>query len=77
MSLEVQTRPIVALHPQTLTAFKLSDEILPAAHGYPFKIHILTILGFKNPKLVTTIDVTNQEPRGFWTDHGYNSFSGI
>ena len=66
-----------ALHPQTLMAFKLSDEVLPTAHGYPFKIRIATKLGFKNPKFVTTIYVTNQQPRGFWTDRGYNWFSGI
>ena len=66
-----------ALHPQTIMAFKLSDEILPAQYGYPFKIRIPTKLGFKNPKFVTTIYVTNSRPRGFWTDRGYNWFSGI
>lgn len=66
-----------ALHPQTLMAFKLSDEFLPARHGYPFKLRIPTKLGFKNPKFVTTIYVTNQQPPGFWTDRGYNWFSGI
>jgi thiosulfate reductase cytochrome b subunit len=43
---------------------------------YPFKIRIPIKLGFKNPKFVTTIYVTNKEPRGFWTDRGYNWFSG-
>ena len=66
-----------ALHPQTIMAFRLADEILPVKYGYPFKIRIPTKLGFKNPKFVTTIYVTNQEPRGFWTDRGYNWFSGI
>ena len=66
-----------AMHPQTLMAFKLADEILPTRHGYPFKIRIPTKLGFKNPKFVTTIYITNQRPRGFWTDRGYNWFSGI
>lgn len=66
-----------ALHPQTLMAFKLSDESLPTRYGYPFKIRIPTKLGFKNPKFVTTIYVTNQQPKGFWTDRGYNWFSGI
>ncbi len=66
-----------ALHPQTLMAFRLSDEILPRKYGYPFKIRVPTKLGFKNPKFVTTIYVTNQQPRGFWTDRGYNWFSGI
>jgi DMSO/TMAO reductase YedYZ molybdopterin-dependent catalytic subunit len=66
-----------ALHPQTIMAFRLSDETLPRKHGYPFKIRVPTKLGFKNPKFVTTIYVTNIRPRGFWTDRGYNWFSGI
>jgi DMSO/TMAO reductase YedYZ molybdopterin-dependent catalytic subunit len=66
-----------ALHPQTIMAFRLSDEILPRKYGYPFKIRVPTKLGFKNPKFVTTIYVTNIQPRGFWTDRGYNWFSGI
>jgi DMSO/TMAO reductase YedYZ molybdopterin-dependent catalytic subunit len=65
-----------ALHPQTLMAFKLADEILPRAHGFPFKLRIPTKLGFKNPKFVTTIYVTDKEPRGYWSDRGYNWFSG-
>jgi len=66
-----------ALHPQTIMAFKLSDEILPRKYGYPFKIRVPTKLGFKNPKFVTTIFVTNLRPHGFWTDRGYNWFGGI
>ena len=66
-----------ALHPQTLMAFRLSDEILPTRYGYPFKVRIPTKLGFKNPKFVTAIYVTDQQPRGYWTDRGYNWFSGI
>jgi DMSO/TMAO reductase YedYZ molybdopterin-dependent catalytic subunit len=66
-----------ALHPQTLMAFRLADDILPTRHGYPFKIRMPTKLGFKNPKFVTTIYITNQQPKGFWTDRGYNWFSGI
>jgi DMSO/TMAO reductase YedYZ molybdopterin-dependent catalytic subunit len=66
-----------ALHPQTMMAFKLRGETLPIRHGFPFKIRVPTKLGFKNPKFVTTIFVTNQQPRGFWTDRGYNWFSGI
>jgi len=65
-----------ALHPQTIMAFKFADEILPAKFGYPFKIRIPTKLGFKNPKWVTTIYVTNRMPGGFWEDRGYNWFSG-
>jgi DMSO/TMAO reductase YedYZ molybdopterin-dependent catalytic subunit len=65
-----------ALHPQTIMAVKFADEILPVKYGYPFKVRIPTKLGFKNPKWVTTIFVTNRYPGGFWEDRGYNWFSG-
>jgi DMSO/TMAO reductase YedYZ molybdopterin-dependent catalytic subunit len=65
-----------ALHPQTIMAVKFADEILPIKYGYPFKVRIPTKLGFKNPKWVTTIYVTNRYPGGFWEDRGYNWFSG-
>ncbi len=66
-----------ALHPQTLMAFRLAGEILPQRHGYPFKLRIPTKLGFKNPKFITTMYVTNQQPPGYWPDRGYNWFSGL
>ena len=66
-----------ALHPQTILAMSLSGETLPTKYGFPFKVRIPTKLGFKNPKWVTAMYVTNQEPRGFWEDRGYNWFSGI
>ena len=65
-----------ALHPQTQMSFKFADEILPRAYGYPMKIRIPTKLGFKNPKFVVALSVTNDYPGGFWEDYGYNWFSG-
>jgi DMSO/TMAO reductase YedYZ molybdopterin-dependent catalytic subunit len=65
-----------ALHPQTIMAVKFADETLPAKFGYPFKVRIPTKLGYKNPKWVTTIFVTNRYPGGFWEDRGYNWFGG-
>ena len=65
-----------ALHPQTILALSFADQTLPRKFGFPFKIRIPTKLGFKNPKWVTTIYVTNRFPSGFWPDRGYNWFSG-
>jgi DMSO/TMAO reductase YedYZ molybdopterin-dependent catalytic subunit len=65
-----------ALHPQTQMTFKFGDEILPRAYGYPMKIRVPTKLGFKNPKYVISMEVTNDYKGGYWEDQGYNSFSG-
>lgn len=65
-----------ALHPQTQMTFKFDNEILPRAYGYPMKIRVPTKLGFKNPKYVVSMEVTNDYKGGYWEDQGYNSFSG-
>jgi DMSO/TMAO reductase YedYZ molybdopterin-dependent catalytic subunit len=66
-----------ALHPQTLLTFKISDEILAPKYGYPLKLRVATKLGFKNPKWITAMYVTNRFPGGFWEDRGYNWFAGV
>src|SRR5262249_57878876 len=45
-------------------------------NGYPLKLRIPTKLGFKNPKWITAIFVTNRFPGGFWEDRGYSWFAG-
>ena len=66
-----------ALHPQTQMTFKFDNEILPRAYGYPMKIRMPTKLGFKNPKYVMEMAVTNKDLGGYWEDQGYNWYSGL
>jgi DMSO/TMAO reductase YedYZ molybdopterin-dependent catalytic subunit len=65
-----------ALHPQTQLTFRFADELLPPKYGYPMKLRVPTKLGFKNPKHIAAIFVTNEYPGGYWEDKGYNWFSG-
>ena len=65
-----------ALHPQTIMALTFNDKVLPKENGFPFKVRVPTKLGFKNPKHVMEIFVTNDYPGGYWEDQGYNWFSG-
>ena len=71
-SIDMQT----ALHPQTLLTLKYANETLPAKYGYPLKLRMPTKLGYKNPKYINEIFVTNTYPGGFWEDKGYNWFGG-
>ena len=61
-----------ALHPQTLLALDFTDS----KYGYPLRLRLPTKLGFKNPKFIGEIFVTNDCPGGYWEDKGYNWFSG-
>lgn len=65
-----------ALHPQTLLVLDFPEKPGETKYGYPVKIRIPTKLGFKNPKFVTEIFVTNDNPGGYWEKQGYNWFSG-
>jgi len=66
-----------ALHPQTQMTFKFANQILPRAYGFPMKIRMPTKLGFKNPKYVVAMEVTNTDKGGYWENQGYNWFSGL
>jgi DMSO/TMAO reductase YedYZ molybdopterin-dependent catalytic subunit len=65
-----------AMHPQTLLTFRYADQILPPEYGFPMKLRVPTKLGFKNPKHIMSMFVTNEYPGGYWEDQGYNWYSG-
>jgi DMSO/TMAO reductase YedYZ molybdopterin-dependent catalytic subunit len=66
-----------ALHPQTLLATKYAGETLPDPYGYPLRLRTSTKLGWKNPKWITAVEVTNTYPGGYWENRGFNWYSGI
>jgi DMSO/TMAO reductase YedYZ molybdopterin-dependent catalytic subunit len=66
-----------ALHPQTLLATQYAGETLPDPFGYPLRLRTSTKLGFKNPKWITAIEVTNTYPGGYWESRGFNWQSSI
>ena len=65
-----------ALHPQTQLTLRYADQILPAKYGFPMKLRMPTKLGYKNPKHIMAITVSNTTPGGYWEDQGYNWFGG-
>lgn len=65
-----------ALHPQTLLTLTYDGAVLPAKYGFPMKLRIPTKLGYKNPKHIVAITVTNEFPGGYWENQGYNWFGG-
>ena len=65
-----------ALHPQTLLALDWDGQPLPPKYGFPMKLRMPTKLGYKNPKHIRAIFVSNTFNRGYWEDQGYNWFGG-
>jgi DMSO/TMAO reductase YedYZ molybdopterin-dependent catalytic subunit len=65
-----------ALHPQTQLTLSYDGQTLPPRYGFPMKLRMPTKLGYKNPKHIQAIFVTNTYPGGYWEDQGYNWFGG-
>jgi DMSO/TMAO reductase YedYZ molybdopterin-dependent catalytic subunit len=66
-----------ALHPQTILATHYSGDDITEPFGAPLRLRTAVKLGFKNPKWITAIEVTNTYPGGYWEDRGYNWYSGL
>ncbi|CAD6560773.1 Putative protein-methionine-sulfoxide reductase subunit YedZ1 [Paraburkholderia hiiakae] len=65
-----------ALHAQTLLTLTYDGDVLPPKYGFPAKLRMPTKLGYKNPKHIVAITVTNEYPGGYWENQGYNWFGG-
>jgi DMSO/TMAO reductase YedYZ molybdopterin-dependent catalytic subunit len=65
-----------ALHAQTLLTLTYDGQVLPPKYGFPMKLRMPTKLGYKNPKHIVAITVTNDYPGGYWENQGYNWFGG-
>jgi len=51
-----------ALHAQTLLTLTYDGQVLPPKYGFPMKLRMPSKLGYKNPKHIVAISVTNKYP---------------
>jgi DMSO/TMAO reductase YedYZ molybdopterin-dependent catalytic subunit len=66
-----------ALHPQTILATRYADQTIADPFGYPLRLRTSTKLGYKNPKWIMAMEVTNEFTETFWSKQGFNWFAGI
>jgi DMSO/TMAO reductase YedYZ molybdopterin-dependent catalytic subunit len=72
-----------ALHPQTLLAYGLNGQELPAPHGAPLRMKVPRQLGYKNVKYLSRITVTDTLKNigggqgSISPDYGYSWYAGI
>ncbi|MBI1730971.1 molybdopterin-dependent oxidoreductase [Candidatus Acetothermia bacterium] len=62
---------LVADHPQALIAYEMNGQPLDAKHGFPARLIIPGIYGYKNTKHITKIVVSSQEYEGYWERRGW------
>jgi DMSO/TMAO reductase YedYZ molybdopterin-dependent catalytic subunit len=65
-----------ALHPQTLLCYEMNGLPLTLAHGAPLRLFTPVKYGIKSIKRIGTIRFTNQRPRDYWAERGYDWYAG-
>jgi DMSO/TMAO reductase YedYZ molybdopterin-dependent catalytic subunit len=73
-----------ALHPQTMLAWALNDEMLPVMNGAPLRLRVERQLGYKHAKYVNRLQIVDSLTSvrggkgGFWEDGaGYEWYAGV
>ena len=61
----------IAREPKSILAVGINDHTLPQKHGFPARVVVPRLLGYKNPKFVQTIEIVHYEHVGFWPKFGY------
>jgi len=65
------------LHPQTILCYEMNGKPLPMNQGYPFQLMTTIKYGIKDLKRIQTIFFSNERPRDYWYERGYDYFSGL
>ncbi len=61
----------VAREPKSILALGINDHTLPLKHGFPARIVVPRLLGYKSPKFVQTIELVHYQHVGYWPKFGY------
>ena len=64
------------MHPQTLLAYELNGQPLTSDHGAPLRLASPLKYGIKQIKRIGRIEFTNERPRDYWAEQGYDWYSG-
>jgi DMSO/TMAO reductase YedYZ molybdopterin-dependent catalytic subunit len=62
----------VAREPHTLLAYGIDAKTLPFTHGFPLRLVVPRMMGYKNAKWLKRIEFTNAAVSGYWEQRGYS-----
>lgn len=61
----------VAMEGKTMLAIGVDGSTLPLGHGFPARIVVPRLLGYKSAKYVERIELVESAPEAFWPQYGY------
>ncbi|GAA4079722.1 MULTISPECIES: molybdopterin-dependent oxidoreductase [Streptomyces] len=60
---------------RTLMATHHNGEPLTVEHGFPLRLVVPHLYGYKGPKWLRAIEYMTQDRRGFWEERGYHNLA--
>ncbi|MFJ9248520.1 molybdopterin-dependent oxidoreductase [Streptomyces sp. NPDC101776] len=61
--------------PRTLLTTHHNGEPLTAEHGFPLRLVVPHLYGYKSPKWLRAIEYLTEDRRGFWEERGYHTIA--
>jgi DMSO/TMAO reductase YedYZ molybdopterin-dependent catalytic subunit len=65
------------LHPETLLCYEVNGKPLAPKNGAPLRLVIPIKYGIKSIKRIGTIRFSDERPRDYWAERGYDWFAGL
>lgn len=66
----------IANEPKTMLSFGIGGSTIPMPHGFPLRLVVPRLLGYKNAKYIYRIELTDKAVDGYWVERGY-PYDGI
>jgi DMSO/TMAO reductase YedYZ molybdopterin-dependent catalytic subunit len=61
----------VAREARSILALGVDGSTMPLDHGFPSRVVVPRLLGYKNPKFVDRIELVDTQPEAYWPGYGY------
>ena len=65
-----------ALHPQTLLCYEMNGRPLSLEHGAPLRLVTPVKYGIKHIKRIGSLQFTDERPKDYWAERGYDWYAG-
>ncbi len=62
----------VAMEPRTMLAYGIAGSTLSLDHGFPLRVVVPRLFGYKNAKYVERLELADQPLIGYWVAAGYD-----
>jgi hypothetical protein len=68
---------LIASDERIMFCYAWDGHDLPTVHGYPLRIWIPDLYGMKQPRWITSLEVTDKYQEGYWVERGWDEVAQV